>query len=324
VDLHSPRVLSLCAGGGGIDLGIQLAFPESLTVAYVEREAFACETLVQAMQRGFMDRSPIWTNVESFDGNPWRGIVDLVVAGYPCQPFSKAGSQKGTEDHRWLWPEIARIIREVRPRFAFFENVPGHIRLGFDVVLSDLASLGFDVEWTTLSASEVGATHGRERLWILAHSRSESTSPEQVEQHENGSDLFEGSDGKLGEVANTNNGPGTLQQERNHKKFGGWYRYCCEELGDTDIEGLEGRGKPINESSYRRSPWPPSPENDDAWEAVRKNEPSLEPAIRRMVDGDASQMDRLRLLGNGVVPVAAAMAFLHLLGRFQCRLNSYQ
>src|SRR5262249_54028738 len=131
VAVSAPRILSLCAGYGGIDLGLELALPGARTVCYVEREATAAGLLVSRFEDGPLDPAPIWSDVKTFDGRPWRGAVDIVVAGYPCQPFSCAGKQLGTKDPRHLWPDVARIIRQVQPEQVFLENVDAHLRLGF-------------------------------------------------------------------------------------------------------------------------------------------------------------------------------------------------
>ena len=94
--------------------------------------------------------------------------IDILTAGYPCQPFSQAGHRKGTNDERHLWPHVYAAIKSLRPRLAVFENVLGHLTLGLDTVLKDLAEIGWDAQWTTLRASDVGAPHHRERLFILA------------------------------------------------------------------------------------------------------------------------------------------------------------
>ena len=161
--------LSLCAGAGGLDLGLHLAIPGYRTVGYVEREAYAAAALVARMEDAALDRAPVWSDVATFDGKPWRGLVDVIHGGYPCQPFSVAGRRLGDKDPRHLWPYISRIVGEIAPALCFFENVSGHLRLGFEQVHDDLCRLGYSVKTGLFTAEEVGASHKRERLFILAY-----------------------------------------------------------------------------------------------------------------------------------------------------------
>jgi site-specific DNA-cytosine methylase len=161
--------LALCAGVGGLELGLQIALGEKYrTVCFVEGEAYPAAGLVQRMEEGLMDKAPIWNNVRTFDGKPWRGKVHLLAGGYPCQPFSIAGKKQREEDPRHLWPDFLRIIREVEPQVVFVENVVHHLRLGFREVRRSLQALGYRVEAGIFSASEIGGTHSRERLFGLA------------------------------------------------------------------------------------------------------------------------------------------------------------
>lgn len=171
------RSLSLCSGIGGLDLGLKEACPEYRTVCYVEREAYAAAVLVARMEDAELDSAPIWDDLGTFDGKAWRGAVDIVVAGFPCQPVSTAGARKAQDDERWLWPLIVRVLREVAPRWVFLENVPGLLaansgRAYLDV-LAGLDALGFDAEWASVRASDAGATHKRERVFILGRRRGE-------------------------------------------------------------------------------------------------------------------------------------------------------
>lgn len=159
MDIPTCRVLSLCSGVGGLDLGLKLAMPTSRTVAYMEIEAYACEILVKRMQEKILDPAPLWSNIKSFDGKPWCGKVDLITGGYPCQPFSVAGKKLGEKDPRHLWPHVRRIVSEVEPTLCFFENVGGHLQLGFEQVHDDLQGLGYKVKAGLFTAEEVGAPH---------------------------------------------------------------------------------------------------------------------------------------------------------------------
>lgn len=172
MDLHPFRILSLCSGVGGIELGFKLAEPNARTICYVEIEAFACEILGKRMEEKRLDEAPIWTNLKTFDGKPWRGVVDCITGGYPCQPFSVAGKKLGDKDPRHLWPEIKRLITEIEPPICFFENVGGHLRIGFEEVANDLSAMGYQIKAGLFTAAEVGAPHKRERLFILAYRNS--------------------------------------------------------------------------------------------------------------------------------------------------------
>ena len=163
--------VSLCSGYGGIDLGIKKACGNVRTIAYVEIEAFACANLVAKMEAGLMDAAPIWTNLKTFPWAAFRGKVDILSGGYPCQPFSAAGKRLGTDDPRHLWPFIRDGIRAMRPAACFFENVDGHISLGLSTVISDLEEDGYRCAWGVFSAAEVGAPHQRKRVFILAHDK---------------------------------------------------------------------------------------------------------------------------------------------------------
>ena len=167
--------VSLCTGYGGIDIGLKRAVPNLFTVAFCEIEAFACANLVAKMEAGLMDSAPIWTDIKTFPFASFRGKVDILSGGYPCQPFSAAGRRKGHEDPRHLWPWIADGIIAMQPGCVFFENVEGHVSLGLREVLADLVAIGYRVEndrgeptWGIFSASEVGAPHQRKRVFILA------------------------------------------------------------------------------------------------------------------------------------------------------------
>ena len=164
--LHAAH---LCSGYGGVELALRLAGIPARTVVHVERDAYAAATLVARMEEAHLDPAPIWSDLCTFDGGAWRGRVDLVSAGFPCQPFSSAGQRRGVDDDRWLWPAVWKCVRDMGPRFLFLENVPQLVRHGLPHVLADLAEDGWAAEWGLLSASAVGAPHKRERFWLLAH-----------------------------------------------------------------------------------------------------------------------------------------------------------
>ena len=162
--MGDPRLscLALCAGIGGLELGLR---PWVRTVGYVERDAYAAACLVARMEEQALDPAPVWDDLATFDGRPWRGCVDLISAGFPCQPVSCAGKRQGQADERWLWDDVARIVRDVRPALVFLENTPGLLSLGFGRVLGDLAHLGFDADWGVFSVAGSGAPHLRKRVF---------------------------------------------------------------------------------------------------------------------------------------------------------------
>ena len=282
--------IALCSGIGGLELGISLVLESSYsTVCYVEREAFPASLLVKRMEDGILDHAPIWSDLTTFDGRRWRGCVDIISAGIPCQPFSVAGKRKGFEDDRWIWDDVERIIRDVGPRFVFLENVPGINRSGLPSILRTLAEGGFNAEWDLFRASDVGAPHKRERWFLLADSERELARFDKPGRR---------------------NGQGRADQAEPGQSR--------EKLADSDGEGLEGREQPrgkhtdkrdARKGSYSR-PFPPGPEAPpEAYEA------GLEPSICRVANGIPNRVDRLRVLGNGVVPAMGALAFRTLLGR---------
>jgi DNA (cytosine-5)-methyltransferase 1 len=160
--------VGLCAGYGGIELGLKRAIPNLRSIALCEVEAFAIANLVSKMEAGQLEPAPVWPNLKTFPWQSFRGCVDILTGGYPCQPFSAAGKRQGADDPRHLWPYIARGIRILQPRICFFENVEGHISLGLSDVIEDLAGMGYRTTWGIFSASEVGAPHQRKRVFIMA------------------------------------------------------------------------------------------------------------------------------------------------------------
>lgn len=159
--------LALFAGVGGGILGGKLCGWK--TVCAVEIEPYAIGVLLARQNDGSLNPFPIWDDVRTFNGFPWRGIVDLVSGGFPCQDISAAGKGEGIAGERsGLWKEFLRIISEVRPRYAFIENSPMLRTRGLATVLSDLAGIGYNAKWRPLSAKQLGASHRRNRMWILA------------------------------------------------------------------------------------------------------------------------------------------------------------
>lgn len=300
--------LALCAGIGGLELGVRLALgPRYHCVGYVERDAYAAAALVARMEDQTLDRAPVWDDLASFPSALYRGAVDLVTAGFPCQPFSVAGSRRGTEDERWLWPDIARIVRVVGPELVFLENVPGLAAHGLGHVLGELAACGYDAEWDVFSAADVGAPQLRRRLFLLAWRVP---------------DARDAIAGDVGEAMADADGTG-LEGWRPERECGDERaaRPGRAEVGDADRRRREVERLPqhTDERSTRgdlalgpgddeRFFWPPGPSDTEGWSRY----PGPQPVVRRGTDGTASRVDRLRCLGNAVVPLVAARALRSL------------
>ena len=162
---------------GGLDLAVGLAVPGSRSVLYVEAEASAAAILAARMADGSLAPAAVWSDLGTFDGRPWRGVVDCLIAGLPCQPYSTAGKQRGHDDERAIWPEFMRVVGEVRPALVFLENVPAFLRF-FQPVGERLSELGYRYQAGIFSAAEVGASHLRERFFCLAYAGQRIWGPE--------------------------------------------------------------------------------------------------------------------------------------------------
>ena len=260
------------------------------------------------MEEGSLDPAPVWTDLKSFDGTDWRGAVDLIAAGYPCQPFSHAGKRKGADDPRHLWPDVARVIRETQPRALVLENVQGHITKGLQEVLEEIAELGFDAEWGVYSAAQAGLPHRRNRLFILAYSRSGGL------EVLRGSGLLDGvraaqrddPDGCHESVADSDSGFDELRREPRELSEPS---SCLEGKGVPQLYTADGQSQEFR---------PPGPEDD--WSDVPEHLwPATEPAVCGVPDGLSNRVDRLRALGNAVVPQQAELAIKDLLRRIDDR-----
>ena len=302
MDLHTFDILSVCSGVGGLELGFKLAVPNSRVVCYVESEAYAAAVLAERIRENVLDKAPIWSDLRTFDGRPWRGKVDCLVGGYPCQPFSAAGKKLADKDPRHLWPFVASLIRDVRPPVCFFENVRGHLSLGFEEVARELSGMGYAVKAGLFSAAEVGATHNRERLFILAY------------RDDDGRGGGGNDNGQRPICPLDERKPSPLDEDGLEPK-----PRACENVAamadDTDLGEQRGvfdgsRGRKREEAPYERNSalgaFPPNPNDTERWSGVPDY---LKPSILRVADGSSDRVDRIRACGNGVVPLVAAYAW---------------
>jgi len=267
--------LALFAGAGGGILGGHLLGWR--TVCAVEWEAYPASVLCARQNDGLLESFPIWDDVQTFDGKPWRGIVDVVSGGFPCQDISAAGKGDGLDGERsGMWKEMARIIGEVRPQYAFIENSPMLTFRGLERVLADLASMGFDAEWGVLSAADVGANHRRERIWIVG----KNTEQRRFFSHamHNRNRWWQQQSQSIEEKNISNTQCGRLEKQGEHE----------QSINTTKVGNWQ-----TNYPQYGSSP--------DFWK--------FEPNVGRVVDGLADRVDRLKALGNGQVPLCAATAW---------------
>jgi DNA (cytosine-5)-methyltransferase 1 len=279
------------------------------------------------MEEKALAEAPIWSDLRTFDGKPWRGVVDLITGGYPCQPFSSAGKRLGEDDPRHLWPEIRRIIEEIKPCFVFFENVSGHLTLGLSDVLGDLARMGFRCSAGLFTAEEVGAPHRRERVFVLGvadgngfSSRSKSVD-RQTTRNEKESNAY-GFRRELADPACQLRKRKMDSEGRERLRTSG---NDCGNVADTICKrgrGGDQRFDAADVDAPGGAVFPPGPADIEQWRRILEADPGLAPAIesqatqpgvRGMAHGAASRVDRLRALGNGVVPLVAAYAFTTLL-----------
>ncbi|WP_135451151.1 DNA cytosine methyltransferase [Tabrizicola caldifontis] len=299
--------LSLCSGAGGLDLGLVLAIPGYRAVGHVERETYAAATLVARMEDTSLDQAVVWDDVGTFDGRPWRGAVDIVTAGYPCQPFSVAGKRRGADDPRHLWPHVARIIAEVEPPFVFLENVAHHLRLGFPEVASGLVGMGYRLAAGLFTAAEVGATHKRERLFILAIREGDDladparllwhpvewrepdgtaaaladTEGQRQREPADEADAVAGSGTARHEPRNDGrdvadaDGQRRMQTERGQPQDGRSDAFSGN-VDDPDGPRSQGRSDDAGEHAGERPAWPPGPGDADGWARYLRCAPDLD------------------------------------------------
>jgi DNA (cytosine-5)-methyltransferase 1 len=290
---HGLRELALFAGAGGGILGGKILGWR--TVCAVEIDRYAREVLAARQNDGCLEPFPIWDDISTFDGHPWRGIVDVVSGGFPCQDISVAGKGAGIAGERsGLWREFARIIGEVRPRFVFVENSPALTGRGLGVVLGDLAALGYDARWGVLGAVDAGAPHRRERIWIVANaagfgkreSADETHSVADVgktrdESGDGGADVPDAAGGEDfgGKSRNVDEAKGGREGVDAAAGVGG------ENVSDTNRTGLEKQRRPVavgaQHAAAERGSW---------WLA--------EPNVGRGLDGMAQELDEIKGLSH--------------------------
>lgn len=346
--LESPRVLGVCAGIGGLELGVKLALPGARLVGLCERDSYAAAVLLERMEDEALDPAPVFAgDLHEFPAADFAGRVDLLCGGIPCQPYSVAGKRRRGDDERDLVDAFLAIARTVGPRFVFVENVAAFAADGLGRLLGGLAALGFDAEWTTLRASDVGAPHRRERCFVLARrvsdaerdavrqlaERGEGAAPAPERRHSEPGDLGAR---PLADAAHDHGRSRVGAKEAGARPHGERGRRLAGGSADVaDANGrrcgerripqhaeLEGARRGVAHGRGHDWPldWPPGPADRGTWARVLEHDPDLAPAlgdVRRVADGVPAGLvdrtDRLRCLGNAVVPRQAQLALLTLL-----------
>lgn len=330
---RKPRVLSLCTGYGGLDKGLEMAVGGIQPVAYVEIEAFQCANLVAKMEKGLLAPAPVWTNLKTFPAEQFRGCVDIITGGYPCQPFSNAGQRKGKEDPRHLWPYIREIIRATRPICCFLENVEGHLSLGFREVQASLHRLGYAVEAGIFSASEICASHSRKRLFILAYNENIGCRWRINSDRDKRWNVQESTQRIKSVVWREAEGcSGSLREKE--------LAYCNNRLRVKSKQEIFTRWNAAGVGSFPARPG----EQQFPWEPPRQTEPALggnsygasigvdlsrlsglsNPELEEIyewMERATNRTDEVRSNGNGVVPQAAQKAFRVLSEKLQLEFN---
>ncbi len=323
--------LSLCSGYEGIGSGLSRVLPTLRNIAYVEREGFPAANLVAKMEAGALAPAPVHTDVKTFPFAEFRGCVDILSGGFPCQPFSSAGKRKGVEDPRHLFPYIAEGIRECQPSIVFLENVEGILscRTGdgepvLQYVLRTLEGMGYRATAGVFSATEVGAPHQRKRVYILGyaeHDRPDASSSveDSISQLANRNNTgLEGhhldSTSEQGEPiqANTRATGGTRWPSRPSEEQHDWEEprvtvantesqqgTAQDHRGESCVPGEQEEGKLGGGDSG----------------SLRQGSGATQSRLGGKSNGASKRVDRLRLLGNGVVPQTATKAFVTLLNR---------
>jgi DNA (cytosine-5)-methyltransferase 1 len=286
---------SLFSGIGGFDLAAQWAGWEN--VFQVEIDNYYTKVL----EKNFPNAKR-YRDIREFDGTRYRGTIDVVSGGFPCQPFSIAGKREGKEDDRYLWPEMLRVLRQIKPTWIVGENVAHIVKMELGNILADLELLGYETQAFLIPATSVDAKHKRERVWIVANTKS-------LYDGESDTESIDGQVQQLGKCAGeetlANTAGKGLQRQRKKCELGkGGSKIeisgSCETLADTKNAGIvrgigtqtnvtrqTGRGR--RASSFQR--WKP------------------EPGMDRMVDGVPNKVDRIKGLGNAIVPQVAFEIF---------------
>lgn len=292
--------------------------------------------MLQRQRDGILPRFPIWDDIKTFDGKDWRGIVDIVAGGFPCKGISFAGSGTGLDhEESGLWREQARIIGEIRPRFAFVENSPALTTRGGLRVIGDFTEMGYDCCWGIISASDAIWTYGtpcfdheRARIWIKATLRDADSGRhselEAVTKHSDDKNRPRSSSERRGspitgktfatsqkasdDHSHRQQQPKRIIEEKRKRTGNG---AACNETADTQGVSQREQANEVYAKSIRRDAWTIALRRrkqlgtETGWHSYWASEPDVD----RMVNGLANGVDRIRAIGNGQVPAVVELAW---------------
>ena len=307
------RMLDLFSGIGGFSLAAQWVWGDELEiVAFCECDKF-CQKVLQKHWPGvpiIQDVRDVKTELMAFskgrksgeqtEQEGWKNTcgrseeIDLLTGGFPCQPFSVAGKRKGKEDDRFLWPEMFRVIKEIRPRWVVAENVAGIVRMALDDCLSDLEGEGYSTQAVIIPACAVNAPHRRDRVWIVAHDGSRDTQQRDASTQRSSQCSSEGGKTSSARIVGGQDFCETFTETRN--KLCGNLQ-TSQDVADSSKQRLEGE-KPTSKLSGRKQGLFTQ---CDWW--------SVEPDVGRVAHGVPNRVDRLKSLGNAIVPQVAMQIF---------------
>lgn len=275
--------MDLFSGIGGISLALQ---EWVRPIAYCEIERYAQGVLLSRMSEGELPRAPIWDDVRTLDGKKLRGLVDIIYGGFPCQDISVAGRGKGLAGERsGLFFEIVRLAEEIKPTFIYLENVPAIRTRGLETVIRELSDQGYDCRWCDLSAAEVGAPHKRNRWWLLGYSEHYGSLAIEEQRSLNPAISY-----------NTQGTDKTSESERT----GSSRMLAGEFIPYADGTRCQEQRREVSAQQEQQ--------------AVKcGSEWTIEPSVGRVANGVSNRVDRIRSLGNAVVPLQAKVAFEYLL-----------
>jgi DNA (cytosine-5)-methyltransferase 1 len=302
--------LALFAGAGGGILGGKLLGWR--TVCAVEWEPYPASVLCARQNDGLLPPFPIWDDVQTFDGKPWRGIVDVVSGGFPCQDISAAGKGAGIDGERsGMWKHMARVVSEVRPRYVFVENSPMLVTRGLERVIGDLAALGYDTKWTVMGAADVGANHKRDRIWIVGKLADTSELFSNGGNDNAGISMERETQPEFGDYCGAKDVADTCVQrgkariadpQRGQERKSGIIDNSGDDLANTSDKGNVWREWQLGFVEQEYDSGRGATNGSRQWWAI-------EPNMGRVADGVAARVDRLKAIGNGQVPLCAATAW---------------